>query len=227
MSPTTSPPGTCGSATCSAGSPRRTHRSKWFRAAARTRTSTSPGPATGPRHLRHLHHLGPAVASEQRRPHRGLAHARAIPARPAAGVFAAWPASDHLGQRRQQAVDGRVGQLAHVGDLHVVGGQHPLGLVDDEAARLHAVRTELATSTNGGTFIVRDRHRFASGVGERLKAQRGQHAPDAEIAPLVLFAARRAPRPPSTSSSTAVSSAKKADTAGVNGVCPSSCLARR
>ena len=45
--PHTSPPETCGSARCSAGSPRRIHTSMWFSAVAETLTCTSPGPGVG------------------------------------------------------------------------------------------------------------------------------------------------------------------------------------
>ena len=58
------------SATCSAGSPWRSHRSMWFSAAAVTRTCTSPGPGRRRRDVAHLHHLGTAVSAKQRRAHR-------------------------------------------------------------------------------------------------------------------------------------------------------------
>ena len=86
-------------------------------------------------------------------------------------------------RRRQEGVDRRVGDLAHVGDLDVARGQVALAAVDDEAALLHA-RVEPLDGEEVGQAQRRDRVRLAAGVGERFEAEVGEHAADAQAARL-------------------------------------------
>src|SRR3569623_1530940 len=100
---------------------------------------------------------------------------------------------DHLRHHGQEAVDGGVGQLAHVRDLHVPIGQGRLALVDDEAAvahplvqRVHRQKVRQAQRRYG--------LRLAPRVGERREAQIGAHAADAQV-PLAIDVAPRGSAP--------------------------------
>ena len=60
----------CGAWDVSMGSPRRTHRSRWFMDAASTSMRTSPGPGSGTGSVLDRDHLGTAELGEERRAHR-------------------------------------------------------------------------------------------------------------------------------------------------------------
>src|SRR5437867_2374758 len=66
-SPATSLPEMCGSGSCTRSSPRRSQRSRWFNAQARTRTIARPGAGGGARDLVGCLEVA-RIAARQRRP---------------------------------------------------------------------------------------------------------------------------------------------------------------